>query len=276
MTDWRTRFSLLFLGVLLGGALFGPHLVKLYNGASFDGQSLLEGLQNPSTTHPLGTDLLGRDVLSRVLYGSRISLTVGFVATLISTVIGVFYGAIAGYLGGRIDDVMMRVVDVLYCLPDIMLVVILMALFERSMLLLFVALGAVSWLTVARIVRGQVLSLKQEPFVEAAHAMGSSRFRILGRHIIPNAMGTVIAYATLTVPSVILDEAFLSFLGLGIQPPTPSWGVLASEGAQAISVHPILLIAPAMVMALTLLALSFVGETLQSRFERVAGRGAYR
>jgi oligopeptide transport system permease protein len=267
MTDRRARLSLLFLAVLAGGAVFGPQLVRLYNGATFDAQSLLDGLQNPSASHPLGTDLLGRDVLSRILYGSRISLTVGLVATLISSVIGVCYGALAGYLGGRIDDVMMRVVDILYCLPDIMLVVILMALFDRSLMLLLVALGAVSWLTMARIVRGQVLSLKQELYVEAARAMGAPRLRVLARHIVPNAMGTVIAYATLTVPSVILDEAFLSFLGLGVQPPTPSWGVLASEGAQAISVHPILLIAPAAVMALTLLALSFVGRTLQERFE---------
>jgi oligopeptide transport system permease protein len=155
----------------------------------------------------------------------------------------------------------------LYCLPDIILVVILLALFDRSMLLLFVALGAVSWLTMARIVRGQVLSVKHEPYVEAAHAMGASAMSILRRHIIPNTLGTIIAYGTLTLPSVILDEAFLSFIGLGVQPPTPSWGVLANEGAQAISVHPILIIAPAAVMALTLFSLSFLGEGLREAFD---------
>jgi len=256
-----------FLALLIVLAIIGPSIIQRYNGATYDAQSLGNGLKNPSPSHPLGTDMLGRDMLSRIIYGSRISLTVGIVSTLISVVIGVIYGAIAGYFGKRVDDVMMRIVDVLYSLPDIILVVILMALFERSMLLLFIALGAVSWLTMARIVRGQVLSLKQELYVEAAHSMGSSKFRILYHHIIPNTMGTVLAYAALTLPTVILDEAFLSFIGLGVQPPTPSWGVLASEGAQAISVHPILIIAPAAVMALTLFSLSFLGEGLREAFD---------
>ncbi len=248
-----------FLVLLAAFAILGP--------SAYDVQSLGNGLQNPSRNHLLGTDTLGRDLLARVTYGSRISLTVGVVSTLISVVIGVLYGAIAGYAGKNIDDVMMRAVDVLYSLPDIILVVILMALFDRSLLLLFVALGAVSWLTMARIVRGQVLSLKHEPFVEAARALGASHSAILFRHIIPNTMGPVLAYATLTVPTVILDEAFLSFIGLGVQPPTPSWGVLAAEGAQAIAVHPILLIAPTAVMALTLFSLSFLGEGLREAFD---------
>lgn len=253
-----------FLILIVVLAIAGPGLIQRYNGYAFDTQSLANGLQGPSRSHPFGTDVLGRDLLSRIVYGSRISLTVGLIATTISVLIGVLYGATAGYMGRSVDEVMMRIVDVLYCLPDIILVVILMALFERSITLLFVALGAVSWLTMARIVRGQVLSLKQEPFIEAAHALGASHFTILMRHIIPNTMGTVLAYATLTLPSVILDEAFLSFLGLGVQPPTPSWGVLASEGAQAISVHPILLIAPATVMALTVVSLSLLGESLKN------------
>jgi oligopeptide transport system permease protein len=257
----------IFLIILAVLAIAGPEMIRRYNGATYEAQALGSGLQNPSRTHPLGTDVLGRDLLSRIVYGSRISLTVGVVSTLISVVIGVLYGAIAGYFGKGVDDVMMRIVDVLYSLPDIILVVILMALFQRSMLLLFIALGAVSWLTMARIVRGQVLSLKHELYVEAAHAMGSSNFDILRRHILPNTMGTVLAYAALTLPTVILDEAFLSFIGLGVQPPTPSWGVLASEGSQAISVHPILLIAPAVVMALTLFSLSFVGEGLRETFD---------
>ena len=248
-------------------AVMGPWLVFVYNGFTYETQDLTNRLAASSWLHPLGTDALGRDMLARLLYGSRISLLVGLVATLVSLVIGVTYGAIAGYFGGRVDDVMMRAVDVIYSLPYIILVVILLALFERSLLLLFAALGAVSWLTMARIVRGQVLSLKNEQFVEAARSVGVSTPRIIFRHIVPNALGPVIVYATLTVPSVILQEAFLSFLGLGVQPPTPSWGVLASEGAQAIAVHPLLLIAPGAMMALTLFSLNFLGDGLRDALD---------
>src|SRR5262245_39943327 len=165
--------STVFLGLLAAAALAGPKIIHMYNGSTYESQSLGHGLENPSRLHPLGTDALGRDLLSRIVFGSRISLTVGLVSTAISVAIGLIYGAIAGYFGKTVDDVMMRIVDVLYALPDIILVVILMALFNRSMFLLFVALGAVSWLTMARIVRGQVLLLKQEPYVEAARALGS-------------------------------------------------------------------------------------------------------
>lgn len=256
---------IVLLVVLL--ALAGPWLVYQYNGFTYQTQDLAARLSDPSMLHPLGTDILGRDLLARLLYGSRVSLMVGLVATLVSLVIGVAYGAAAGYFGGKVDDVMMRVVDVLYSLPYIILVVILLALFERSLLLLFAALGAVSWLTMARIVRGQVLSVKNEQFVEAARAIGVSNRKIILRHIVPNVLGPVIVYATLTVPSVILQEAFLSFLGLGVQPPTPSWGVLASEGAQAIAVHPLLLIAPGAMMALTLFSLNFVGDGLRDALD---------
>jgi oligopeptide transport system permease protein len=248
-------------------AVAGPWLVYSYNGFTYETQDLTVRLADSSWLHPLGTDALGRDMLARLLYGSRISLLVGLVSTLVSLVIGVAYGAIAGYFGGRVDDVMMRVVDVIYSLPYIILVVILLALFERSLLLLFAALGAVSWLTMARIVRGQVLSLKNEQFVEAARAAGVTTPWIIFRHIVPNALGPVIVYATLTVPSVILQEAFLSFLGLGVQPPTPSWGVLASEGAQAIAVHPLLIIVPGMMMALTLFSLNFLGDGLRDALD---------
>ena len=253
--------------VVLVLALAGPWLVYQHNGFTYQTQDLSIRLADPSWLHPLGTDILGRDLLARLLYGSRVSLLVGLIATMVSLVIGVTYGAVAGYFGGRTDDVMMRIVDVIYSLPYIILVVILLALFERSLFLLFAALGAVSWLTMARIVRGQVLSLKNEQFIEAARSIGVSNIKIIFRHIVPNTLGPVIVYATLTVPSVILQEAFLSFLGLGVQPPTPSWGVLASEGAQAIAVHPLLLIAPGAMMALTLFSLNFLGDGLRDALD---------
>ncbi len=262
----RNRMAIaggILLAAIVVAALAGPWLVFHYNGSGYDTLDLDTRLADSSMKHPLGTDTLGRDLLARVLYGSRISLLVGIVGTLISLLIGVAYGAVAGYFGGRVDDMMMRIVDVLYSLPDILFIVILMTLFERSFFLLLVALGATSWLTMARIARGQVLSLKNELFVEAARSIGVSPMGIILRHIVPNALGPVIVYATLTVPSVILAEAFLSFLGLGVPPPASSLGVLADEGAQAIAVHPILLAAPATLMAVMLLCLNFLGDDLR-------------
>ena len=254
-------------------AIIGPWMVFQYNGAAYDTLDLEHRLADPSATHPLGTDTLGRDLLARVLYGTRISLVVGLVGTLISLLIGVTYGAVAGYYGGRVDDLMMRMVDVLYSLPDILFLVILMTFFERSFLLLLVALGATSWLTMARIARGQVLGLKNELFVEAARSIGVSTGGIILRHIIPNAVGPIVVYATLTVPFVILAEAFLSFLGLGVPPPASSLGVLADEGAQAIAVHPILLAAPAGWMALMLFCLNFLGDGLRDALDPRSSNG---
>jgi len=264
--------SVWIVAAIVLASLAGPWLVRLYNGFDYDTLGLDNRLANPSTLHQFGTDTLGRDLLARVLYGCRISLMVGFVSTLISLVIGVSYGAVAGFFGGRLDEVMMRAVDVFYALPDILLVVILMALFDRSLALLFLALGATSWLTTARIVRGQVLSLKHEQFVEAARCAGVSDTGIILRHILPNTTGPIIAYATLTIPSIILGEAFLSFLGLGVPPPASSLGVLASEGAEAISVHPVLLIAPAVLMAVMLMSLNFLGDGLRDAMDPRTGR----
>jgi oligopeptide transport system permease protein len=225
-----------------------------------------------SWAHPMGTDNVGRDILARVLSGGQISLMVAFIATLVSLVIGVSYGAIAGYLGGRIDDLMMRIVDVLYSLPYVIVLIVLLALLPAKspagqLAQLFFALGAVSWLTMARIVRGQIISLKNQEFVLAARATGVSTPKIIFRHLVPNVLGPVIVYATLTIPTVILSEAFLSFLGLGVRSPRVSWGSLAAEGAQNLAVYPWQLIFPGLTMALMLFSLNFVGDGLRDALD---------
>ncbi len=225
-----------------------------------------------SWAHPMGTDNVGRDILARVLSGGQISLMVAFIATLVSLVIGVSYGAIAGYLGGRIDDLMMRIVDVLYSVPYVIVLIVLLALLPAKspagqLAQLFFALGAVSWLTMARIVRGQIISLKNQEFVLAARATGVSTPKIIFRHLVPNVLGPVIVYATLTIPTVILSEAFLSFLGLGVRSPRVSWGSLAAEGAQNLAVYPWQLIFPSVTMALMLFSLNFVGDGLRDALD---------
>jgi len=225
-----------------------------------------------SWAHPMGTDNAGRDQLARVLQGGQISLFVGIIATLVSLLIGVSYGAIAGYVGGRVDNVMMRVVDVLYSLPYIIIVIVLLSMFRSQtprgqLILLFVALGSISWLTMARIVRGQVLSLKNQEFVLAARATGVSNTRIIFRHLVPNTLGPVIVYATLTIPQIMLTEAFLSFLGVGVQAPLASWGSLAADGIQNIAIFPWQLIFPGVTMALTLFSLNFLGDGLRDALD---------
>jgi oligopeptide transport system permease protein len=215
----------------------------------------------------LGADTRGRDLLTRLIYGGRVSLAVGLLATLVSFVIGVSWGATAGFFGGRTDNLMMRFVDVLYGLPFMFMVILLMVLFGRNLLLLFAALGAVQWLTMSRIVRGQVISLKKREFVEAAFSIGTPKLDIIFRHLIPNALGPIIVYSTLTVPAVMLEEAFLSFVGLGVQPPNASWGSLASEGREYLELYPWLILYPGLALATTLLSLNFFGDGLRDALD---------
>ena len=238
----------------------------------YEEQDLLLGAVGPSLAHPLGTDIFGRDMLTRIMYGSRISLAVGFLASSVAVFIGVFWGAIAGYSGGRIDVAMMRLVDILYALPFMIFIVLLMVVFGRNILLLFLAIGAVEWLTMARIVRGQVLALKQQQFIEAALSLGLSHWTIIRRHLIPNILSPVIVYATLTIPSVMLLEAFLSFLGLGVQPPESSWGLLISYGVETMEEYPWLIFFPGLFLSITLFALNFLGDGLRDALDPRASK----
>jgi oligopeptide transport system permease protein len=230
-------------------------------------QNLELGATPPSSSHWLGTDVFGRDLLTLVMYGGRVSLAVGFIATAVALLIGVTWGAIAGYAGGRVDAVMMRIVDILYALPFMIFIVLLMVVFGRNLLLLFLAIGAVEWLTMARIMRAQVQSLRQQEFVEAAISLGLSPAAIIRRHVVPNALGPIIVYTTLTIPSVMLLEAFLSFLGLGVQPPQTSWGLLISYGAESMEEYPWLLVFPGLALTLTLFSLNFLGDGLRDALD---------
>lgn len=261
-------FGLVVLSTFIVIALLTPWIAPY----AYDAQDLDLGATPPSAQNWLGTDIFGRDLMTQIMYGGRVSLAVGFVATAVALLIGVTWGAIAGYVGGKVDAVMMRMVDILYALPFMIFIVLLMVVFGRNMLLLFLAIGAVEWLTMARIMRGQVQSLRQQEFVEAAISIGLSPATIIRRHMIPNALGPVIVYTTLTIPSVMLLEAFLSFLGLGIQPPQTSWGLLISYGAETMEEFPWLLIFPGLALTLTLFSLNFLGDGLRDALD-VRGSG---
>ncbi|MEW6302558.1 MAG: ABC transporter permease [Verrucomicrobiota bacterium] len=278
--------SAIVLAIMMILSFGAPLIAK----QKYDEQNLQLGAVPPNAKYWLGTDYLGRDQFTRLLYGGRVSITVGLVATAVSLVIGVLYGAIAGYLGGKADTVMMRIVDALYSLP-LALMVILLMVFAKDMgtnweqfllqkfewktrlgeywnlILIFAAIGAVEWLTMARIVRAQVQALRKQEFIEAAFALGLRKRRIILRHLLPNVLGPVVVYSTLTVPAVMLLEAFLSFLGLGVQPPMSSWGLMINDGAQAMEEHPWLLIAPGTALAMTLFCLNFLGDGLRDALD---------
>ncbi len=259
------------LAVFGGGALIVITLFCLvgpwFSPYTYEQQDFAQYAKPPSAQHWFGTDKLGRDQMTRIMHGGRISLGVGICATLVSLTIGVLYGALAGFVGGKTDAAMMRIVDILYALPFTVFVILLMVVFGRNIVLLFVAIGAVEWLTMARIVRGQVQSLRKQEFIEAALALGLSQSRIILRHMIPNVLGPVAVYTTLTIPAVMLLEAFLSFLGLGVQPPMSSWGTMIKDGAELMEEFPWLLMIPAAFFSLTLFSLNFLGDGLRDALD---------
>lgn len=257
--------SLWVVAFLVFVAVFGPLLwVHKFQTIYTDRVSIGPTFEN---LHILGTDTEGRDMLARLMLGLRISLLVGVAATAVALTIGVVWGAVAGFFGGAVDNFMMRTVDVLYAIPFIFFVILLMTIFERNLLLIFLAIGAVEWLTMSRIVRGQTIALRQKEFVEAARASGASGMQIVFRHIVPNVLGPVVVFATLNVPVIILAESFLSFLGLGVQEPLTSLGSLISRGAREMEAYPWMLISPAVAMLVTLLALNFLGDGLRDALD---------
>ena len=256
--------AMIVLSIITLMAIFAPYLSEW---ALDDIDWEADFPSPPEGSHWFGTDNNGRDMFVRTLYGARISLMVGILATTVSLIIGVTYGAVSGYFGGTVDNVMMRFVDIMYSLPFMFFVILLMVIFGRNIFLIFIALGAVEWLTMARIVRGQTMAVKRKEFVEAAHAGGVSNRKIIFRHIIPNILGPVIVYMTLTIPQVILTESFLSFLGLGVQEPLTSWGVLISEGAKVMETANWMLIFPAGFLAVTLFCFNFIGDGLRDALD---------
>ena len=262
-TNKLSLFSLIYILILVFMALITPFIAPY----DYAYQDLALGASPPSSDHLLGTDTLGRDLLTRMMYGSRISLMVGFLATSVALIIGVIWGTMAGFSGGKTDAIMMRIVDTLYGIPFIILIILLMVIFGRNLVLLFLAIGAVEWLTMARIVRSQVINLSRQEFILSAEAMGVSKLSIIFRHLIPNAMGPVIVYATLTVPQIMLLESFLSFLGLGVQPPLSSWGLLIRDGAVSMEEYWWLLIFPSLAFSLTLFSLNFIGDGLRDAID---------
>lgn len=251
--------GLIIIVCLIVVAIFGP----IFSSHTYDEQNLMMTNSPPSWEHWFGTDNLGRDIFIRVLYGARISLAIGIVASLLNLFIGVIYGGIAGFFGGKIDRIMMNIVDILYSVPTLLYVILLMVILKPGLINIFIALGIGYWLQMARIVRGQILSMKEQEFILAARTIGVSKKRILFRHLLPNAMGAIIVTMTLAIPDAIFTEAFLSFIGLGVSAPMASWGVLASEGVNNLRAYPFQLFFPAVAISVTMLAFNFLGDGLR-------------
>lgn len=253
----------IFLLLISLTAIFAPFVAPY----PYDQQDLVGNYQSPSSQHLLGTDGLGRDLLSRMIYGARISLSVGIIASLVGLVIGITYGSISGYAGGRVDNLMMRFVDVMYAFPDLLFIILIMVIFGRGIFVIYIALGVTAWMTIARLVRGQILSLREKEFIEAARAVGAGMPRIILRHLLPNFISPVIVAVTLNIPNMIMAESTLSFIGLGVPPPMASWGVLANEGWRAMRSYPHLVLFPGVVIALTMLAFNFLGDGLRDALD---------
>ncbi len=261
--DKAAMLGLIFILALLLFAIIGP----AFSSYSYEDQNFMQANLSPSAEHWFGTDSLGRDLFVRVLYGARISLSIGIVASLINLIIGVIYGGISGYAGGRTDRIMMNIVDILYSVPTLLYVILLMVVFKPGLMNIFVALGISYWLQMARIVRGEVLKLKEQEFVLAAKSMGAGSSRILVKHLIPNAVGAIIVSLSMSIPDAIFTEAFLSFIGLGVSAPMASWGVLASDGVNSIRVFPFQLFFPALAISLTMLAFNFLSDGLRDALD---------
>lgn len=273
--NWWQRFKVNRLAVVGAGiiavmivlAIIGP-MISPYTYAD---QSLVDANQSPSLSHWFGTDTLGRDIYTRVMYGARISLTIGIVAALLNLVIGVIYGGIAGYFGGKIDRIMMAIVDVLYGIPLLLYVILLMVVIGPGLTSIFITLGIAYWLNMARIVRSQIVKVREEEYIIAAETMGIPKWRILWRHILPNCVGPIIITLTLAIPDAIFTEAFLSFIGLGVNAPMASWGVLASDGISSMRSYPFQLIFPALAISVTMLGFVFLGDGLRNVFDPKEG-----
>ncbi|QAT39938.1 ABC transporter permease [Clostridium sp. JN-9] len=241
--------------------------VPVFSKFNYYSQDLSIANQNPSAVHWFGTDKFGRDIFIRVIYGARISLTVGYVASFLNIVIGILYGGIAGYMGGKVDNIMMRIIDILYAVPMMIYVILLMVVIGAGLKSIIIALAISYWLTMARIVRGQIMSLKEQEFVLAARTLGASPAKILLKHLIPNSMGPIIVTLTLTIPDAIFTESFLSFIGLGVSAPQASWGTLASDALEGYQIYPYQLLFPALAICLTILAFNFLGDGLRDALD---------
>jgi len=254
-----SKLSVGFLFVVISAAVFAPWIAPY----SYETQDTFNTLATPSLNHLMGTDRLGRDLFSRLIYGTRVSLFIGVSTTLLALFVGTIYGAVSGYAGGRTDSVMMRFVDVIFALPDMLMIILITVMMGRGVSGVFIALTLVSWVTVARLVRGEVLRIKEYTYVEAAHALGSGNFRILTQEVLPNILGLLVVTLTFRIPVAILAESTLSFIGLGIAPPFSSWGTLANEGWQAIKFYPHLILFPSLAIFLTILSFNFLGDGLR-------------